>query len=145
MTVEPLAADEVDRLLERVGVGTLALPDEPAPYAVPMAFGYDRATGTAAMQFGADGRSEKLDGVAGGTPATLTARTRTETGWESAVVRGTLTVAGAADRQRALAAIADNAAPAPGLDMWGVEAGTAALTLVTLAVEDRTGRRFGPG
>ncbi|MFC5279476.1 pyridoxamine 5'-phosphate oxidase family protein [Halorubrum rubrum] len=81
--------DRIRAFLTEQGVGTLALPDEDAPYLVPMSFGYDGESALyfAFLLFGPESRKETLsDDAAGARFLVYDARSPHE--WRSVSLRG---------------------------------------------------------
>ena len=88
--VESMDDAAIDRFLSTHGVGVLALPDSPAPYLLPMSFGYD---GEGALYFpyvlGEDSEKARRSERAGG--ATFLVYTADSPfHWQSVVATGTL-------------------------------------------------------
>ena len=80
--------DEIDELLGTGGVGVLALAEENDPYAIPVSYGYDGDDVYLRLGFGED--SEKKQYLANSERVVLVVTNEGDQGWESTVVRGTL-------------------------------------------------------
>jgi len=80
--------DEIDELLGTGGVGVLALAEENDPYAIPVSYGYDGDDVYLRLGFGED--SEKEQYLANSERVVLVVTNEGDQGWESTVVRGTL-------------------------------------------------------
>ncbi|RAW44509.1 pyridoxamine 5'-phosphate oxidase family protein [Halorubrum sp. 48-1-W] len=81
--------DRIREFLTEQGVGTLALPDEVAPYLVPLSFGYDGESALyfTFLLFGAESRKETLSDRASGARF-LVYDARSPHEWRSVSLRG---------------------------------------------------------
>ncbi|MFC5136335.1 MULTISPECIES: pyridoxamine 5'-phosphate oxidase family protein [Haloferacaceae] len=81
--------DRIREFLTEQGVGTLALPDDDAPYLVPMSFGYDGASALyfTFLLFGPESRKETLSERASGARF-LVYEARSPHEWRSVNLRG---------------------------------------------------------
>ena len=81
--------DRIREFLTEQGVGTLALPDDDAPYLVPMSFGYDGESALyfTFLLFGPESRKETLSERASGARF-LVYEARSPHEWRSVNLRG---------------------------------------------------------
>lgn len=135
-----LSASEIDAVIEREGVGVLALSDDDVPYSLPMSYGYDRAGERFYMMFGGDGR--KTDYVNANDVASLTIVEREDYVWRSVLVRGTIDRVTGGEERQAFAALATTATFPNDLQVWGERLEDTNLVLYVLDVEERSGREF---
>ncbi|WP_436929661.1 pyridoxamine 5'-phosphate oxidase family protein [Halosimplex halobium] len=141
--MKPLSDDGIVDVLSRNGIGVLALagPDGGPPYPLPVAYGYDPATDTLAVQLEGDESSRKyrcLDR----TPAvgfTVYEEDESERVWRSVVVTGRLVETAYDEAEPAFAALARNTQSAPNPVRWSDSADVAPFEL---AVDDWSGRAF---
>jgi hypothetical protein len=88
--LDRMSPDAVDDFLRTQSVGVLGLPDRPAPYLLPLAFGYD---GDARLYFTffVDGSSHKVDRSERADAASfLVHRADSVFIWESVLLEGTI-------------------------------------------------------
>jgi nitroimidazol reductase NimA-like FMN-containing flavoprotein (pyridoxamine 5'-phosphate oxidase superfamily) len=131
---------EIDAVIEREGVGVLALSADDVPYALPMSYGYDPGQGTFYMMFGADGR--KTEYVTANDTASLTITERDGGVWRSILVRGWIGDVPESKERQAFAALATTATFPNDLQVWGDRIEETELELYMLEPEERTGREF---
>jgi nitroimidazol reductase NimA-like FMN-containing flavoprotein (pyridoxamine 5'-phosphate oxidase superfamily) len=141
-----LSDAEIDDVLMRNGIGTLALVDDGVPYPIPMSFGYDGEKPLFVMQFGDEGKSRKLACLDTSQAAGFLVYGQVEEGlgaeWRSAVLLGQLQEVEDDSNLDAYTALASNAEFAPDVSAWGPPLDETELTLLELAVEERSGRAF---
>jgi len=85
-----LDADEIDALLGDGGVGVVSFASDDEPYSVPISFGYDASVESLYLRFGFAPESEKREFIDDGASASLVVTDETPAGWQSVVVRGSL-------------------------------------------------------
>lgn len=94
--IERVGATEMDEaeiaaLLEREGVGVLALNDDPVPYLLPMSFGYDGENALYFVFLVLGERSRKVDLSDRATRASFLVYTATSMHeWQSVMLTGTI-------------------------------------------------------
>ncbi|MFQ3293567.1 MAG: nitroimidazol reductase NimA-like FMN-containing flavoprotein [Halobacteriales archaeon] len=135
-----LSATEVDAVIEREGVGVLALSENDVPYSLPMSYGYDRTGERFFMMFGANGR--KAEYVDANDVASLTIVEREDYVWRSVLVRGTIDHVPEELERQAFAALATTATFPTDLQVWGERLEDTTLTMYVLDIEELTGREF---
>lgn len=83
--------DEIREVLSNEGVGVLGLPDEDAPYLIPMSFGYDGGSNLyfAFLEFGLGSRKVEL-GERAGTARFLVYTADAMDDWRSVLLTGTI-------------------------------------------------------
>jgi hypothetical protein len=116
---EPMSERKSKQALERESVGTLAIDTGEGlpPYALPMAYGYNR-TFPIVFQFVVHTESEKMRYLDGPTPATLTVTDRTrQGGWISVMAQGEVAPVPTDERDRA-EAIFENHGPETEVDLF---------------------------
>jgi len=57
--MEYLDRDEIDKMLVRRGIGTLAMVDGEQPYSIPISFGYDPEQMVCTIQWGKGDKCQK--------------------------------------------------------------------------------------
>jgi nitroimidazol reductase NimA-like FMN-containing flavoprotein (pyridoxamine 5'-phosphate oxidase superfamily) len=143
-----LTDEEIDEVLMRNGIGTLALNDDGVPYPIPMSFGYDGEKPVFVMQFGSAGLSRKVAALDATPTAGFLVYEQHESGldaeWRSVVMSGDIRENEANDAVAAFAALASNAEFAPDLSVWGAPFEATELQLYELVIEERSGRAFSP-
>lgn len=143
-----LSETEIDEVLMRNGIGTLALNDDGIPYPIPMSFGYDGEKPMFIMQFGEGGSSRKIECLDTSRKAGFVVYEQLGEGldseWRSVVMTGTLSEIKETDSIEAFTALASNAEFAPDLTVWGEPLEETELTLYELDIGERSGRAFTP-
>jgi nitroimidazol reductase NimA-like FMN-containing flavoprotein (pyridoxamine 5'-phosphate oxidase superfamily) len=143
-----LTDEEIDEVLMRNGIGTLALNDDGVPYPIPMSFGYDGEKPIFVMQFGAAGRSRKVSCLDASPTAGFLVYEQVGTGldaeWHSVIMSGDVREIETANATEAFSALASNAEFAPDLTVWGAPFDDVELQLYELVLEECWGRTFPP-
>lgn len=105
-----MSTEEMERFLERRGVGTLAFGDEEGGYAVPMSFGYDAPNSRCVFQFAFGDGSRKKTYVEKNNTVTLSVHQRPDIeDWRTVLVEGTLKEIPSEEETRASAVFASQA------------------------------------
>lgn len=140
-----LATDEIDALLTRNGIGTLALVDGTVPYAIPMSFGYCNSDRSITMHWGTGygGRKEQLIQKSAKACFTVYERySHDPQSWRSVVSIGEIYTVPKTSMGQALARLANNAEFAPDFGTWDLPLEEIDLVLLEMRIDEITGREY---
>jgi len=134
--------DEIAAVLERNGVGVLALDGPVYPYQIPMCYGYLAADDCFVLQL--TGGGEKHNSIQFNPRVSVTVFEETDPGtrWQSVVVRGVLEAISYRDEEPAFAALAANTQSAPNPVSWADSTDRGDLAPYRLSIDERAGRAF---
>jgi nitroimidazol reductase NimA-like FMN-containing flavoprotein (pyridoxamine 5'-phosphate oxidase superfamily) len=142
--MKSLSDEEIARVLERNGVGVLAMDGGVYPYQIPMCFGYVPDQDQFVMQLTEmeESRKQRCLQMNQNVSVTVYEETEPRERWRSVVVRGFLTESSYQDAERGFAALAQNAQSVPNPISWADSPDEADLTPYELEIEERSGREF---
>ncbi|SDJ63353.1 Pyridoxamine 5'-phosphate oxidase [Halovenus aranensis] len=142
--MKPLSDDVIATVLERNGVGVLAINGDNAPYQVPMCFGYVPDEDLFVLQMTGGETSDKKRHLQENQRVSVTVYEETEPGqrWRSVVVRGVLSECSYQDAERGFAALANNSQSVPNPISWADSPERTELTPYQLDITERGGREF---
>jgi nitroimidazol reductase NimA-like FMN-containing flavoprotein (pyridoxamine 5'-phosphate oxidase superfamily) len=145
--MKELTDEAIGAVLERNGIGVLALHGESYPYQIPMCYGYVADDDRLVVQLTNPDDSRKMECLDANRDASLTVYEETEPGdrWRSVVVCGALRDGAYADAERAFAALARNTQSVPNPISWADPASRTELTPCEFEIEERSGREFAIG
>ncbi|MFC7057129.1 pyridoxamine 5'-phosphate oxidase family protein [Halovenus salina] len=139
-----LSDDEIATVLERNGVGVLAIDGDSAPYQVPLCFGYVPVEDLFVLQLTGGEESKKKRHLQENQRVSVTVYEETEPDerWRSVLVSGVLAECSYQDAERGFAALANNSQSIPNPISWADSPAQAELTPYQLDIETRSGREF---
>ena len=139
-----LDSEETVAVLERNGLGVLALDGGSYPYPLPVAYGYNAGEDLFVVQLAGDTDSEKQQCLAHNNHVGFTVyeETKPDSVWRSVVLQGYLTEISYQDAEPAFATLARNTQRAPNPVLWDDATSATDLTPYELEVVSRTGREF---
>jgi nitroimidazol reductase NimA-like FMN-containing flavoprotein (pyridoxamine 5'-phosphate oxidase superfamily) len=142
--MQELTDEVIGAVLERNGIGVLALHGSTYPYQIPMCYGYVADDDRLVVQLTTPDGSRKMECLDANRTASLTVYEETDPGnrWQSVVVRGTLTEGSYADAERAFAALARNTQSVPNPISWADPTTRTELMPCEFDIEERSGREF---
>lgn len=135
---------ETVTVLERNGLGVLALDGDSHPYPLPVSYGYNAEEDLFVVQLAGGTDSEKQQCLANNDHVGFTVYEETEPDriWRSVVLQGHLTEISYQDAEPAFATLVRNTQRAPNPVLWDDATSATDLTPYELEVASRTGREF---
>ncbi|SDE03139.1 pyridoxamine 5'-phosphate oxidase family protein [Natrinema hispanicum] len=143
--MECLDREEIDKMLVRKGIGTLAMVDGKQPYSIPISFGYDPEQMVCTIQWGKGDGSQKDQAIESNSNVCLTVYEQDiddEEVWRSIVITGEIYEIEEENEERAYASLASNAEFPTDVGVWGVPFEDVEFRLFGLSTENCTGRKF---